>query len=502
MPSGRDLASAHHDGLSFPAVRAGLLAPFAPLAVVAAAVVLFNAAGIVFHLWHPAPKDPWNAALTVTAARHLQGLPVYADPALDQASTMYGPLVPLLTSWLFHLFGVSVLTGKLLSLTASLGVVGLVLTNTASRDPRAWLIGGALLFACNHNAYFYFVDARPDMVAIFFALVALLLFADWERRPRAWTLILSLAMFVLAFLAKQPLAAAALVPAVAEALRGGGLSRRRLATFGFTALPLVAVLLAIASIRWANPTAHFYMVTLPATYPVLPVTALRIGFDLALMYAPLLLVAFDLVTRPARPSDARGRWWSAAVGVFLIAGVVTMAKAGGARNSLLPLFIASAGFLTLQLPRAYGFLDDRTLSIGRRLAASAILVVMLLAFAARRPGEAVAAFVSVHGDASYHDVVALARTLPGPVRCPEDPTIPLLARGELTRSLYFEMDAAYWPARLPAYVDDEIAAARHVIQVNGPFQRLLTDEWLSRLGFGAVPDRTLERSVYRLWTKD
>ena len=64
------------------------------------------------------------------------------------------------------------------------------------------------------------------------------------------------------------------------------------------------------------------------------------------------------------------------------------------------------------------------------------------------------------------------------------------------------MDAAYWPARLPAYVDDEIAAARHVIQVNGPFQRLLTDEWLSRLGFGAVPDRTLERSVYRLWTKD
>ena len=502
MLSGRDLASAHHDRLSFPATRAAPHAPFAPLAVVAVAVVLFNAAGIVFHLWNPAPKDPWNAALTVTAARHLQGLPVYADAALDQASTMYGPLVPLLTSWLFHLFGVSVLTGKLLSLTASLGVVGLVLATTAARDPRAWLIGGALLFACNHNAYFYFVDARPDMVAIFLALVALLLFADWERRPRAWTLILSLAMFVLAFFAKQPLAAAALVPPVAEALRGGGLSRRRLATFGFTALPLMAVLLAIVSIRGANPTAYFYMVTLPASYPVLPVTALRIGFDLALMYAPLLLVAFDLVTRPARPSDARGRWWGAAVGVFLIAGVVTMAKAGGARNSLLPLFIASAGFLTLHLPRAFATLEDRTLSIGRRLAVSAVLVVMLLAFAARRPGEAMAAFVSVHGDASYHDVVALARALPGPVRCPEDPTIPLLARGDLTRSLYFEMDTAYWPERLPAYVDDEIAAARHVIQVNGRFQRLLTDEWLTRLGFAPVSHRTLQRSVYRLWAKD
>jgi len=476
---------------------------FAPLATVAAGIVLLNVVGIVFHLWSSAPKSAFDVGVTVAAARRLHGLSIYSDPAVDQASTMYGPVVPILTSWLFQIFGVSNLPGKLLSLTASLCIIGLVLAATARRDLRAWLIGGALLFACNHNVGFYFVEARPDMVAALFALLALFLFAEWERRRRAWTLILSLAFFVLAFFAKQSLAAAALVPLVAEFFRGGGFSRGRFARFAVATLPLVTVLAAIASLRATSPMAYFYMVTLPARYHVSLVSAWHSGFELLLMYASLLAVVFDLVAHPAR-RDAPTRWWGAAIGVFLITGIAAMAKGGGWWNSLLPFFVASAGFVTLRLPRALTALDDPALPIARRAAVSVVLAVMLVAFAVRNPGEAVntvSGVITIQGDARYEQVVALARELPGRVRCPEDPTIPLLARGEITRSAFLEMDVTHWPPRLPAYVDDEIAAARYVIQVKGPLQRLLSDEWLVRLGFVPVKEDRLKGSVYHLWEK-
>jgi hypothetical protein len=59
-----------------------------------------------------------------------------------------------------------------------------VLAATARRDPRAWVLGAALLFASNHNVGFYFVEARPDMVAALLALLALFLFSEWERLQR------------------------------------------------------------------------------------------------------------------------------------------------------------------------------------------------------------------------------------------------------------------------------------------------------------------------------
>lgn len=365
------------------------------------------------------------------------------------------------------------------------------------------MIGAALLFACNHTVGFYFVEARPDMVAALFAILALFLFAQWERRRLAWMLVLSLALFVLAFLAKQPLAAAALVPLVAEVFHGGGLSRGRAARFAVGTLPLFAVAFALVCLRRMSPMAYFYMVTLPAQYNVSLLSAWHSGFELLLMYGSLSIVAFDLAANPA-PRDPQTRWWSAAVGVFLVAGIVAMAKGGGWWNSLLPFFIASAGLVTLQLPRAFAFLDSPTLPIGRRAALSAVLAVMLIVFAVRHPGEAVSTLrgvITIQGDARYQQVVALARELRGRVLCPEDPTIPLLARGLITRSLFLEMDITHWPLRLPVYVDDEIAAAQYVIQVKGPLQQLLSDEWLTRLGFAPVIDAKLEGSVYHLWKK-
>jgi MFS family permease len=479
------------------------LAIFSPLAVVAAGLLLLNGAGIAYHLMTSAPKSPFDAGLTMVAARRLQGLPIYSDPVSDQASTAYGPIVPVITSWLFRAFGVSNLPGKLLSLSASLGVIAMVLAATARRDLRAWVVGAALLLACNHNVVFYFVEARPDMLALLFALVALVLFVRWERRGHVPALVVSLGFFILAFFAKQPLAAAALVPLVAEACRGGTLSRARLTRFGIATLPLVVVGMAIVCLRAASPMAYFYMIALPSSYPLSLVQAWHYGFGLLLMYASLLVVALDLAAFPD-PSDDQARWWASAAGVFLAAGVVTIARAGSWLNSFLPFFIASIGLVTLRSPRAFALLDDATKPTGRRIAVSIVLALILFAFAIRWPGAAldtVRGGITIHGDRHHAQAVAVAGDLRGRVLCPEDPTIPLLARGETTRSIFFEMDATLWPSRLPAYVDAEIASARYVIQVKGPLKQLLSDDWLRRLGFAPLREDRLEGSVYHLWEK-
>jgi hypothetical protein len=418
----------------------------------------------------------------------------------DQASTMYGPIVPILTSWIFHAFGISNRAGKLLSLGASLSVVGLVLAATARREIRTCMIAGALLFACSHNARFYFAEARPDMVAILFALVALFLFADWERSRRAIELIASLAFFVLALFAKQPLAAAAFVPLCAEAFRGGAMSRRRASAFAIAALPLAAVMLAIGCLREADARAFFYMIILPGQYHVPALRALQIASGVVLVCAPMFLLALGLAHH-ALSSDGWTRWWGAGTTVFFVAGVVAMAKDGGTWNSLLPFFLASAGFLTLQVPRALALFDNPALPVRQQVVVSSVLAAMLVMFTFPRPGDLRWDVVGVHGDRRYDYVVGLARTLPGRLRCPEDPTIPLLARGEITRSVYFEMDFAHWPARLPAVVEDDIEKARYVIQVRGGLA-VLKDERLRRLGFVPVSvDGLPERGAYRLWRR-
>lgn len=459
-----------------------------------------NLGGIAFQLWSPAPKSPWDAGLTILAARRLRGLSIYPDAVSDQASAMYGPVVPILTSWIFHVFGISNRAGKLLSLGASLSVVGLVLAATARRELRSCTIAVALLFACSHNTRFYFVEARPDMVATLFALIALCLFADWEQSRRVTGLIVSLACFVLAFLAKQPLAAAALVPLCEVAFRGRAGSRRRATAFAIAALPLAAVLLAIVCLREGSPRTFFYMIVLPAQYHLSPGKALRIACSVLLASAPLFLVVLGVAPRPLW-ADARVRWWSAGVGVFFVAGVVTMAKEGGTWNSLLPFLIASAGFSTLQLRRALALLDSPTLSTGLQVGVSVVFAATLAMFAFMHPADLRWDIVGVHGDRRYDYVVAVARALPGRVRCPEDPTIPLLARGEITRSAYFEMDFAHWPRRLPAVVEDDIEGARYVIQVRGGMP-LVKEDRLRRLGFVPVDVEGLpQRGAYRLWTR-
>jgi hypothetical protein len=194
----------------------------------------------------------------------------------------------------------------------------------------------------------------------------------------------------------------------------------------------------------------------------------------------------------------------ACLGVFLTTGLVAMAKDGGWWNSMLPFLLTAAGYVTLQLPRVFALLETPR-STGMRGAVVAVLLAGLLGtMAVRQPGEAWKALVGTivqQGDSHYAEAVHLARELPGRVLCPEDPTIPLLARGETTRSVYLESDATHWPMRLPSYVAAHIARAHYVIQIKGQLRQLLKDDWLRNLGFTRVEQPRLAGSVYVLWRK-
>lgn len=486
-----------------PARRAGVrdLVAFGPLVLVAACVVFVTVGGCAYHLSTDCPKSPWDAGMTVEAARVARGMSVYSDQLTDQASTMYGPAVPALTGLVFRVFGESNRTGKLLSALASAGVVLLGLALWARREAADLLVGAALFCAACVNTWFYFVEARPDMWAILLAFVALVAFADWEERGRVASLLGALALFVLAFFAKQTLGAAAAVPLVAAAFRRRPGVRGRAALWASAIAPVAVLVAAVAVLRAADPLAFFYMVTVPYMYGVPPAHLLELALGQLPLWAPVLLALFDLAVRPPERWDAGLRYCCSALLVMTPVSLASMARGGGWLNSLLPFYVAAAGLLVLRLPRALAHVEDADAPLARRVAASAVAALLLCAFAFGRPNEVVNGLTVMQGDEHFDDAVEVARELDGEVLCPEDPTIPLLARGEITRSIYFEGDTLRWPPRWPAFVDDDVASARFVIRVQGPFFVQLTDDWLTRLGFVRVDEPRLEHSVYSLWRR-
>ncbi|MBC7921090.1 MAG: hypothetical protein H7Z75_08345 [Ferruginibacter sp.] len=85
--------------------------------------------------------------------------------------------------------------------------------------------------------------------------------------------------------------------------------------------------------------------------------------------------------------------------------------------------------------------------------------------------------------------------------CPNDPTIPLYAKGYAGRQLFVEMDAAGWFGDIPEYVIEEITSVDYVIQVNKVvgFQ-FLPNSRLESLGFRPVEYNELKGSAYRIWS--
>ena len=467
--------------------------------IAAGLVIGLNLAALGARLGRVAPLNPWEPALVCDAWRAAHGRAVYADPLLDHATVMYGPLWP-------HLLGGLVRVGlpadlRLPRAAVLLAAAGLVfLLARATRRPGSPPLAGlALLLAPSFPCASYYVEARPDLPALLAAAAALLCLWRGEtgRRRAVWAW--GLGLLVLAGSLKQTMLAAGAVPLVAVIVE-----RRPLrAALGWVLPPLGLVLALPPLLRLLAPQVYHYAFAVPAAYPLEPgpaALALLEGASRAPL--PLALLALQLL-RPRR--SAPPGWgrrpappgWGLALAAALVAwplGAVAATKPGGDANSHLPLLLSGAAYALLRLPAVWPRAAGRPLLAG-------LLAGLLLLGALREPVRSWRfAFHAAHGDATRPAAIEALRGRPGPGACPDDPALLLAATGEPGRSLIAEKDADGWRRRVPPGVVEELRRARWVVTVHGTWPLSLPPPLLRELGFapGPLPGTS---PAYVLWAR-
>ena len=184
-----------------------------------------------------------------------------------------------------------------------------------------------------------------------------------------------------------------------------------------------------------------------------------------------------------------------------IACGAAVAKLGGQTNSYLMAFIAMAAFTIVVLPGMLTTLAAAARSTPMRIGMTTFLALMLIADA-----TGVAGYLywtnptKAYGDAHYRRVIKRVHTLHGKVVCPDDPTIPLKAKGYVGRNLVAELDAIGWQGR-PAYLHGELKSAKYVIRVSGVWTPQVSVEELARLGFKQVKDPVFAKGAYTLFRR-
>jgi hypothetical protein len=210
----------------------------------------------------------------------------------------------------------------------------------------------------------------------------------------------------------------------------------------------------------------------------------------------------------------RVRWLVAALICTVPASIVAFAKDGGAPNSLIPALLSVGAFCAWSVPVAFALLRDGARPLRLRIVAGVIFGFMLFAHVYPVPGALSKA--GLKGGLGVNEralVIAEARSLPGKVVCPDDPTIPLMAKGYAGRTGVFESDAVYWaPSRMQAVVKeidsaDYVIVMRHGLLPDGNALVTTTLFWgdkehlLRVSGFTKSDFWTTSTPVYELWRR-
>lgn len=146
----------------------------APLVASAILILLVNLALICVQLGYESPRSPFEAGIDVDAARLASGATIYSNEKNAQATTMYGPVLTVTLSALVRLFGPSPFAPKAIALASSaLMVLTVVLALGLTHNRLCCLLGVSLLVGCNSRYMLYFVDGRPDMLSLLFALLGI-----------------------------------------------------------------------------------------------------------------------------------------------------------------------------------------------------------------------------------------------------------------------------------------------------------------------------------------
>jgi hypothetical protein len=460
-----------------------------PFLVVATLLGTAIVSATVVRLTERLAINPWEPAIAMEAMRLNAGLPVYES---GHATHMYGPLLTFALAGIFRATGLNLLAARIVLSTFALGLAAFLAT-ILYRGKSSWLLAFLLFLGINFRTNLVFLSAQPDCVAIFCAVASLYLWVTREKS--AWRFASSLLLFVAALLFKQTSAAFAIIPVVHSLLW-----RRNLSDLSTSFVPTMSILAALATIYFLAPQMFFAVVTVPAAIKVYPERALATGVYLIATF-PIFLIALLSVLRSN--IDDRERWILSAVVVLVPVSLWTISKSGGSYNSLLPAYLAMTALFVVGLEAISNWL--RSLSNLRLfLTASAMALLILLSFFIQFDRDLSVLYVH-HGDDKYEEAVAEARRLRNGVISPQDPTIAWRANKYFGRSLFFELDAhavnGNWPGELPQSIEQELARADYVVQVNSYVPTPAFERGLLNNHFRPMTVDTLRDSVYTLWTR-
>jgi hypothetical protein len=418
---------------------------------------------------------------------------------------MYGALVPWLQGMVFRVTGPNNVTGRLLSVVSSLLTVTLLaLCCKGERSAWAVLFGWAALLGVDHRSGHYFAENRPDMMAILFGTMALIILGVGAERKRWSLMVLGTALLVAGFFFKQTVSVFAAVPLLALFLR----TRRPARSELLQALTPLAVMGAvILGLGVLSPVVYYYMITIPRAYSINWARDAKFLWEI-LLDSPLflVLVAELIVSEREGKPDPRIRWLVAVMAVAIPFGVVSFAKVGGWPNSLLPALFAMMAFCVLRLPNLLTRFESTTVSCGKQLALGSFLAVLLLmsTFPHLTWGNALVVSRS-RWDKDYRETLAVAGRLPGTVVCPEDPTIPFYGNGYVGLNLFAEHDARAerggWPETTPDLVVDEMRRADFIVDIQEYWGENVDVPLLESLGFEAMDVKSIDPDCYRIWRK-
>lgn len=475
-----------------------------PAVAALAAIVLLNVVLTVTKISTPFPNSPYESATFSDAWRMAHGQALYGNPEETPSPMMYGPLTPLVLSVLFRFAGPGFYAGRVVSLAASLAVTCLLAAAMTHRRPRShFLAAWIFLSGANLCSKLYFVETRPDMCALLFAAGALLCMVRAHAHASTGWQVLSSALLLVSFLFKQTAAMFTAVPLLVCAMEGrAGLTKGKLAR---AALPMLTLLATILLLRTAWPWAYHYMIAVNAGNSIKPFNAAIRTLQLFSLSPLALFLALDRTAEPGGRMDPTLRWLGACAMVTVPSCVVTASPTGGDLNALLPAWLVFACFCAHLSPRLFELVSSPSRRFWNRTGSSAVIAALLLLSTMGQLHTAIPASLVAHGDSAYAGLVALASRLPGTVACPQDPTIPILARGVAGRSVYAEcahsITGGEWPSTLPPRLAAEISAADFVIRLNSYFGNLPTPPVLSGLGFELVEVPGLSGSCYQLWRR-
>jgi hypothetical protein len=478
----------------------------APLLIAAALICLISGLNLGRLVLAQSPRDPWESIEVMEAWRSLRGMPVYELTADGHSTHMYGALVPWIQGEIFRKVGPNNISGRLLSLTSALLLVALLaVTMRGKRSAWYLAVAGAMILGVNHRAGQYFAENRPDMPALLFAAVALLLMGYGQEKRRGSLVILGSACLIVGFFLKQTVTIFATVPMIALILRGRRPTRPEILR---ALIPLAACGGTILGLKLLNPTVYHYMIDVPRSYSINWPRAASITW-IFLIESPLFLILFGdwiISGEGTRRGSPRLLWLLSALAVAIPFSAVSVAKVGGWYNCWLPALLSMMAFCVLRLPVFLGRLEDPASPLRSRFLTGSFLAALLLMttfpLVTKKLVEPVPAW-----DASYGEVVAMAARLPGTVICPEEPTIPLYAKGHAGRNIYGEEDArpvnGAGPTSIPEPVQVELRGADYVIDVAA------TEGWhdpihahqLRDLGFEPAEHLPAVSASYRFWRR-